>query len=147
MVWIGPPALALALFVRSGSAIVVGVVESAGGQPIEDATVRLTCPCTVEREAQTDLEGVYMFTALPPGVYEVFVGYGPDRRRGALHLVEDDVARLDFTLAAEPDLLARAGPVPATESRCCVGSPSGAAWLWLLVLGLRSWPRARMNQA
>ncbi len=85
-----PALLALSALAQTGTTIVRGNVTDQQGQPIAGATVKLTsAEKNLSRTQTTNADGGYVFSAVPPGTYQVEVEAG-----GFKKLSVDNVAAL-----------------------------------------------------
>ncbi len=87
------------LWAQTGS--LSGTVRDASQSPVGNATVSLSSPSTgFTRSAQTNEAGLYTFTYLQPGVYNLqatSAGLAPQSREG-VHLDVAQTVRIDFEL-------------------------------------------------
>jgi hypothetical protein len=90
-----------ALAQTTGSATLRGAVKDATGAVLANATVTLINEATkVERKTNSNREGIYVFSSVPPGTYTVSVensGFKKAEQTG-LVLSPSDTRGLDFTL-------------------------------------------------
>ncbi len=92
---------ASSLFAQTDTAVLFGLVKDTSGGSIVGAKVVVRNQATgVQRELETDAKGLYYFTLLPPGAYEItaesasFKSY----RNSAVTVQVAQVARLDIEL-------------------------------------------------
>ena len=82
--------LGISALAQTGTAIVRGTVTDQQGQPIAGATVKLTSPeKNLSRTQTTNADGGYVFSAVPPGTYQVDI-----EASGFKKLTVDSVAAL-----------------------------------------------------
>lgn len=93
--------MSLALFAQSDTAVFFGVVKDPAGGALAKAKVKLRNQSTsLARELETDDKGLFYFTLLPPGGYEVSVeapGF-KQYRDGKIQLQVAQVSRLDVAM-------------------------------------------------
>jgi len=104
---------AISAYAQSGSSTVQGTVKDPQGNLVSGATVTLTDPAkNFTRTQQTNADGAYILTAIPPGTYKLEVtapGFKTASASGLVALVDTPTVR---------------GPAPVTFSEI---QPSGAA--------------------
>jgi hypothetical protein len=90
-----------ALAQTTGSATLRGAVKDANGAVLANASVTLVNEATkFERKTNTNREGIYVFSSVPPGTYKVSVentGFKKGEQTGLI-LSPSDLRALDFTL-------------------------------------------------
>src|SRR5262245_16579587 len=89
--------LSLNVQAQSGGSTVRGTVTDPQGNVVAGATVNLTNPeKNFTRTQSTNQEGVYVFTAIPPGTYKLDVeapGFKTASATGLLALVDTPIVR------------------------------------------------------
>jgi hypothetical protein len=116
---IWPSLLALALVLALGSPVraadtgtVSGAVFDGGGQPVADATVRISGdPLPVGRSVLTGANGVYQLEHLLPGAYQIEIekaGVGRTRRAAIVEVGKDTQVDVVLGLVAGEDLVVTA---------------------------------------
>src|SRR5262245_19885311 len=90
-----------ALAQTTGSATLRGAVKDANGGLLANASVTLINEATkVERKTNTNREGIYVFSSVPPGTYTVTAensGFKKGEQKGLI-VSPSDLRALDFTL-------------------------------------------------
>lgn len=100
-----------------------GTVKRSGGEPVEGVPVALDEP---SREQLTDVEGRFRFDTVPTG--ERFVtrkarGSYDDFERRGVDVVEDETARVDFTLGVVLEGMVLRGGVPVPGVSIALAQP------------------------
>ena len=89
--------LATTAYAQSGSSTVQGTVKDPQGNLVSGATVTLTDPAkNFSRTQQTNQDGAYVFTAIPPGTYKLDVtapGFKTASASGLVALVDTPTVR------------------------------------------------------
>ncbi|HEY9500208.1 MAG TPA: carboxypeptidase-like regulatory domain-containing protein, partial [Pyrinomonadaceae bacterium] len=89
--------LATTAYAQSGSSTVQGTVKDPQGNLVSGATVTLTDPAkNFSRTQQTNADGAYVFTAIPPGTYKLEVtapGFKTASASGLVALVDTPTVR------------------------------------------------------
>ena len=89
--------LATTAYAQSGSSTVQGTVKDPQGNLVSGATVTLTDPAkNFSRTQQTNADGAYVFTAIPPGTYKLDVtapGFKTASASGLVALVDTPTVR------------------------------------------------------
>ena len=88
---------AITAYAQSGSSTVQGTVKDPQGNLVSGATVTLTDPAkNFTRTQQTNADGAYIFTAIPPGTYKLDVtapGFKTASASGLVALVDTPTVR------------------------------------------------------
>ena len=88
---------AMTAYAQSGSSTVQGTVKDPQGNLVSGATVTLTDPArNFSRTQQTNADGAYVFTAIPPGTYKLDVtapGFKTASATGLVALVDTPTVR------------------------------------------------------
>ena len=88
---------AMSVYAQSGSSTVQGTVKDPQGNLVSGATVTLTDPAkNFTRTQQTNQDGAYVFTAIPPGTYKLDItapGFKTASASGLVALVDTPTVR------------------------------------------------------
>jgi outer membrane receptor protein involved in Fe transport len=108
------------------TATLTGTVRDAGGLVLPGVTVTISSPSLLGvRTGVTDVNGVYIFRVLPPGVYTIsfeLSGMRPMEERATLELARQTVVDATMQLAALEEIVEVVGEIPSALATITVGA-------------------------